>query len=87
MKFKYLMHVSQSSQSVKMSVDISHIHNPSNEESSIVIKNVLGLTNPEERESALLELSKRRESNADLALLLWHSPGAIAALLHELVSV
>ena len=48
---------------------------------------VLELTNPEQRESALLELSKRRETFADLAPILWHSFGTISALLQEIVSI
>ncbi|KAL5215314.1 hypothetical protein ABZP36_004466 [Zizania latifolia] len=35
----------------------------------------------------LLELSKKREIFQDLALLLWHSFGTIAALLQEIVSI
>ena len=42
---------------------------------------VLQLTNSEQRETALLELSKKRESFAELAPVLWHSFGTIAALL------
>jgi hypothetical protein len=42
---------------------------------------VLQLTIPEQRETALLELSKKRESFAELAPVLWHSYGTIAALL------
>jgi hypothetical protein len=37
---------------------------------------VLDLMNPELREQALLELSKKRELYDDLALVLWHSYGA-----------
>lgn len=37
---------------------------------------VIDLLNPEKRESALLELSKKREQYDDLALVLWHSFGA-----------
>ena len=48
---------------------------------------VLQLTNPETREGALLELSKRRESFGDLAPILWHSVGTMAALLQEIVSI
>lgn len=48
---------------------------------------VADLTSPEQRESALLELSKRREAFADLAPILWHSFGTIAALLQEIVSI
>lgn len=39
------------------------------------------LSSPETRENALLELSKKRESVPDLAPMLWHSCGTIAALL------
>lgn len=43
---------------------------------------VLQLTmNSEQREIALLELSKKRESFTELAPVLWHSYGTIAALL------
>ncbi|XP_025018578.1 CCR4-NOT transcription complex subunit 9 [Tetranychus urticae] len=45
------------------------------------------LTNMETRENALLELGKKREIVPDLATMLWHSFGAIAALLQEIVSV
>ena len=36
---------------------------------------VIELTDPSTRESALLELSKKREQYDDLALVLWHSFG------------
>ncbi|GAA0184468.1 hypothetical protein LIER_31756 [Lithospermum erythrorhizon] len=42
---------------------------------------VLDLSNPDLRENALLELSKKRELFPDLAPLLWNSFGTIAALL------
>lgn len=45
------------------------------------------LTNPELREVALLELSKKREAYPDLALVLWHSFGTVTALLQEIVSI
>ncbi|TRZ01579.1 hypothetical protein DNTS_002584 [Danionella cerebrum] len=45
------------------------------------------LSSPETRENALLELSKKRESVADLAPMLWHSCGTIAALLQEIVNI
>ena len=48
---------------------------------------VLELTNPEQREGALLELSKKREAFQDLAPILWHSFGTIAALLQEIVTI
>lgn len=37
---------------------------------------VMDLTNPASRETALLELSKKREQYEDLALVLWHSFGS-----------
>merc|ERR1712086_176937 len=42
---------------------------------------VLELTASEQRESGLLELSKKRESVPDLAPILWHSFGTISPLL------
>ncbi|GMP65280.1 hypothetical protein CsSME_00026144 [Camellia sinensis var. sinensis] len=48
---------------------------------------VLDLSNPDVRENALLELSKKRELFQDLAPLLWNSFGTIAALLQEIVSI
>ncbi|XP_043688836.1 CCR4-NOT transcription complex subunit 9-like isoform X1 [Telopea speciosissima] len=48
---------------------------------------VLELSNPDLRENALLDLSKKREIFQDLAPLLWNSFGTIAALLQEIVSI
>ncbi|CAM9095529.1 unnamed protein product [Phaeothamnion confervicola] len=48
---------------------------------------VLQLTNPDQREGALLELSKKRETFSDLAPILWHSFGTISALLQEIVAI
>eukprot|EP00252_Welwitschia_mirabilis_P009493 TRINITY_DN2212_c0_g1_i1.p1 TRINITY_DN2212_c0_g1~~TRINITY_DN2212_c0_g1_i1.p1 ORF type:complete len:316 (-),score=54.57 TRINITY_DN2212_c0_g1_i1:518-1465(-) len=48
---------------------------------------VLQLTIPEHRENALLDLSKKRELFPELAPMLWHSFGTIAALLQEIVSI
>lgn len=45
------------------------------------------LTAPETRENALLELSKKREVVPDLAPMLWHSFGTIAALMQEIVNI
>ncbi len=50
-------------------------------------QHVLDLTNTEKREAALLELSKKREEFPDLAPILWHSFGTIAALLQEIVAI
>ena len=44
-------------------------------------KLVQELLTPENRENALLELSKQRETYPDLAPVLWHSFGTITALL------
>ncbi len=48
---------------------------------------VLKLTIPDQREAALLEMSKKREIFPDLAPVLWNSFGTIAALLQEIISI
>ncbi|KAE8749120.1 hypothetical protein FOCC_FOCC004289 [Frankliniella occidentalis] len=48
---------------------------------------IVELSNPETRENALLELSKKRETVPDLAPMLWHSFGTTAALLQEIVNI
>eukprot|EP00958_Prasinococcus_capsulatus_P016826 scaffold1883_cov396-Prasinococcus_capsulatus_cf.AAC.28 len=50
-------------------------------------KLVLDLVSPDTRENALLELSKKREAFPDLAPILWHSFGTVAALLQEIISI
>ncbi|KAJ9627653.1 RNA-binding protein, CCR4-NOT complex subunit Rcd1 [Taxawa tesnikishii (nom. ined.)] len=45
------------------------------------------MMNPATRESALLELSKKREQVPELALILWHSFGVMTSLLQEIISV
>jgi len=45
------------------------------------------LTDANERESILLELSKKRESFPDLAPILWHTPTVLSSLLQEIVSI
>lgn len=58
-----------------------------NNNENIKFKLVAELIIPEQRESALLELSKKREAFPDLAPVLWHSYGTIATLLQEIVSI
>ncbi len=48
---------------------------------------ILELSSPETRETALLELSKKREVVPELAPMLWHSFGTIAALLQEIINI
>ncbi|KAF3499788.1 hypothetical protein F2Q69_00044968 [Brassica cretica] len=48
---------------------------------------VLDICDPELRENALHQLSKKREIFHELAPLLWHSVGTTAALLQEIISV
>ena len=48
---------------------------------------VLNLTNMHQRESALSELSKKRDEFPDLAPILWHSVGVISALIQEIISI
>jgi CCR4-NOT transcription complex subunit 9 len=45
------------------------------------------LTSPSTREHALIELSRKREVLPDLAPMLWHSLGTMAALLQEIVLI
>jgi CCR4-NOT transcription complex subunit 9 len=45
------------------------------------------LLHPETREQALVDLSKNREQYQELAPVLWHAPGCMAVLIHELVSI
>ena len=54
-----------------------------------LVQLVLQLTDPssERREQALTDLSKQRETFPDLAPMLWHSCGTIAALLQEIMSI
>jgi CCR4-NOT transcription complex subunit 9 len=59
----------------------------SNADMSELYPLVLQLSNPDQRETALLEMSKRRESFPDLAPVLWYSYGSIAALLQEIISI
>ena len=62
-------------------------HTRPEDEAEKIFHLVLELTNPEQREAALLELSKRRETFIDLAPILWHSFGTISALLQEIVTI
>ena len=45
------------------------------------------LSSPDTRERVLIELSRKREVLPDLAPMLWHSFGTIAALLQEIVMI
>ncbi|KAJ4455855.1 putative CCR4-NOT transcription complex subunit 9 [Paratrimastix pyriformis] len=45
------------------------------------------LNHPETRAAALTELSKKKDLFPDLAPVLWHAPGAICALLQEIISI
>ncbi|KNZ80127.1 Cell differentiation protein rcd1 [Termitomyces sp. J132] len=68
--------------------------NHATQEDSKIYGLVVDLMDPNTREGALLELSKKREQYDDLALVLWHSfgvylyaTGIMPALLQEIVSV
>lgn len=52
-------------------------------EHSSIFQLVKELMDPNARETALLELSKKREQYDDLALVLWHSFGEWGALTRE----
>ncbi|KAF2223188.1 hypothetical protein BDZ85DRAFT_198831 [Elsinoe ampelina] len=61
--------------------------NGMNEENRRVLEWIAQMMRPETRESALLELSKKREQVPELALILWHSFGVMTSLLQEIISV
>ncbi|VDO97464.1 unnamed protein product [Schistosoma margrebowiei] len=73
------------------SVQTSSQNNPSASDMESVYKWVASLTNVETRESALLELWYtvfcQYSSVPELAPLLWHSCGSIAALLQEICAI
>lgn len=55
--------------------------NNDNKNKILLYFRIIELSSPDTRETALLELSKKREVVPDLAPMLWHSFGTIAALL------
>jgi len=55
-----------------------HQHIMGLQEESKIYSLVIDLTDPNAREAALLELSKKREQYEELALVLWHSFGAFS---------
>ena len=57
------------------------------EQQKMIYQWILDLASPEEREGALQELSRRRESLLELGPVIWHSFGTIAILLQEIVAV
>ncbi|KAI9821985.1 MAG: Cell differentiation protein rcd1 [Phylliscum demangeonii] len=57
------------------------------EENKRVLGWIADLMNAGLRESALMELSKKREQFPELALILWHSFGVMTSLLQEIISV
>ncbi|CAB4378155.1 Cell differentiation protein rcd1 [Rhizophagus irregularis] len=70
-----------------LSLPMQHQHKMPHFEEEKIYSLITELTNPANREQALVELSKKREQYDDLALILWHSFGVMAALLQEIVSV
>ncbi|RPA82212.1 Rcd1-domain-containing protein [Ascobolus immersus RN42] len=59
----------------------------SNDDDAKIYQWIMELVNGGSRETALLELSKKREQVDDLALILWHSFGVMAALVQEIICV
>merc|ERR1711981_1306914 len=70
-----------------MSADAVPTSSEDSYEKERVFSLVHELTASEQREGALLELSKKREAVPDLAPILWHSFGTISALLQEIVQI
>jgi CCR4-NOT transcription complex subunit 9 len=57
------------------------------DENQRVLQWVAELLRGESRETALMELSKKREQVPELALVIWHSFGVMTSLLQEIISV
>jgi CCR4-NOT transcription complex subunit 9 len=56
-------------------------HTPTSQEDiTLIIQWVNDIKDESKRETALAELSKKRENFADLALYLWYSTGTVASL-------
>ena len=66
---------------------ITHTHTHARTHAHQVFKWIQELTSPSTREHALIELSRKREVLPDLAPMLWHSFGTMAALLQEIVMI
>lgn len=60
---------------------------PAGSEEEKIYMLITELLDPETRETALLELSKKRETYEDLALVLWGGFGVMSSLLLEIVNV
>uniref|UniRef100_A0AC34GNL3 CCR4-NOT transcription complex subunit 9 n=1 Tax=Panagrolaimus sp. ES5 TaxID=591445 RepID=A0AC34GNL3_9BILA len=54
---------------------------------AVFIQWILDLRNMDTRETALLELSKKRESLPELSIWLWYSYGTMASLIQEVISI
>jgi CCR4-NOT transcription complex subunit 9 len=63
-----------------LSLPMQHQHKMPHFEEEKIYSLITELTNPANREQALVELSKKREQYDDLALILWHSFGTILFL-------
>ncbi|KAH7697423.1 cell differentiation protein RCD1 [Aphelenchoides avenae] len=60
---------------------------PKGSELELICEWIQELADPEKRENALLQLSKRREAVDDLAVWLWRSYGTVAILLQEIIAI
>ncbi|CBZ52962.1 hypothetical protein NCLIV_027510 [Neospora caninum Liverpool] len=69
------------------SSSLATVASSSHSDKDHVCQLLLDLCVMEKREAALADLSKRREQYPDLAPLLWHSFGTIAAILQEIIAI
>ncbi|KAL3464767.1 Rcd1-domain-containing protein [Aspergillus heterothallicus] len=70
-----------------LSTGMSMIEGGVSDENRKVFIWVAELLDANRRETALMELSKKREQVPELALVIWHSFGVMTALLQEIISV
>ena len=61
--------------------NVINLNKGDEKEMNKIVDHLINLRNADKREESLQELSKMRENFPDLALLLWHSTGAIAILI------
>lgn len=66
---------------------IQLLTSPKSYDQSFIVFNIQRLFRTNERESALVELCRKKEEISDLPLFLWFSPSVISLLLTEVISV
>lgn len=74
------MQINEMSNQLNMGMNLQQIPGVSENDVEKIVGHILNLRNHDKREDALHELSKKRESFANLAPYLWYSVGTLAIL-------